>query len=161
MRVAGKADIDTLSTLAQVIWQATYPGIISDEQIRFMLSRGYSHDAIRLAMQRQHWYLLVGNAHAAIGFMATAVQTNGRETWVYVSKLYLLPGRQRQGLGQQMLNEASHWAQTHGMATLKLNVNRGNPAYYFYLKQGFTVEREVDIPHHGYVLNDYLMRKVL
>ncbi len=58
-----------------------------------------------------------------------------------------------------MISFAEEEATQRGRDTLELNVNRGNKAYYFYLKQGFEVVEEVDIPYYGYILDDYVMQK--
>jgi ribosomal protein S18 acetylase RimI-like enzyme len=43
-----------------------------------------------------------------------------------------------------------------------LNVNRNNiKAKQFYERQGFHIIAEVDIPYRSYILNDYIMEKVL
>ena len=36
-------DVPAISALAREIWQATYPGIITQEQIDFMLEQRYGH----------------------------------------------------------------------------------------------------------------------
>jgi hypothetical protein len=48
-RVVGavERDLPVVAELAQVIWRRHYPGIITVEQIEYMLARGYSLDALR------------------------------------------------------------------------------------------------------------------
>ena len=39
-------DVPAISALAREIWQATYPGIITQEQIDFMLEQLYGHERL-------------------------------------------------------------------------------------------------------------------
>lgn len=62
--------------------------------------------------------------------------------WVFEHEELLMIGvtrsRQRQQLGQTLLNEVINRGQTAGREKLFLEVRDGNPAHYFYLKSGFT-----------------------
>jgi hypothetical protein len=44
---------------------------------------------------------------------------------------------------------------------LELNVNRKNPAMYFYKKIGFELYEKADIAYGKFWLNDYVLRKSL
>ena len=39
-------DVPAISLLAREIWQATYPGIITQDQIDFMLEQRYGHERL-------------------------------------------------------------------------------------------------------------------
>ena len=39
-------EVPAISALAREIWQATYPGIITQEQIDFMLEQRYGHERL-------------------------------------------------------------------------------------------------------------------
>jgi len=64
-------------------------------------------------------------------------------------------------IGKQLISFVEKHAQARGYTEVELNVNRRNPAYYFYLKSGFKVHQEINIPYHAYVLDDYIMRKTI
>ena len=76
-----------------------------------------------------------------------------------MSKLYILPEAQGAGLGQILMKLAEKEAKELNLSGIRLNVNRFNQAYHFYLKQGFTVEQEIDIPLDRFMLNDYILFK--
>jgi len=61
--------------------------------------------------------------------------------WVFEHEELLMIGvtrsRQRQQLGQTLLNEVINRGQMAGREKLFLEVRDGNPAHYFYLKSGF------------------------
>jgi hypothetical protein len=64
---AGEADLPALAELAGVIWRACYPGIISDEQIEFMLARMYDQATLgeELRSQGVHFYRLLADGRFA------------------------------------------------------------------------------------------------
>ncbi|HCX57958.1 MAG TPA: GNAT family N-acetyltransferase, partial [Sphingobacterium sp.] len=70
-----------------------------------------------------------------------------------------MPNVQGKGFGKALIDFASQKTRLKGKGILELNVNRNNPAYHFYLKQGFEVIETIDIPYYDYVLNDYVMQK--
>ena len=45
-------DVPAISALAREIWQATYPGIITQDQIDFMLEQRYGHERL---YDEQQW----------------------------------------------------------------------------------------------------------
>ena len=64
---AAEADLPAISDLAGVIWRACYPGIITSEQIDYMLARMYSLDVLRDEIRSQgirYDLLLVGGKPA-------------------------------------------------------------------------------------------------
>jgi GNAT superfamily N-acetyltransferase len=141
------------------IYPATYGNILSKAQIGFMLEKSYTVGALEETMEAgQDFYLLYDSAGRALGFIALE---NKAEDVLRIEKLYLLPNMQGKGLGKWLIEFASEEARKRQCATLELNVNRNNNAYYFYQKQGFQVAYEIDIPYYGFVLDDYVMQKVL
>lgn len=145
-----------LITLARTTWQATYPGIISQEQIDFMLNLFYAHPLVEVQL------------NDPTQFFRAIVKENQLQGYIHaypehgafkVSKLYILPEAQGAGLGQMLLKLAEKEAKQLNLFGIRLNVNRFNPAYHFYLKQGFNVEQEIDIPLDRFMLNDYIMFK--
>ena len=147
--------------LAHQIYYPTYVGILSQEQMDFMLNKSYTVSAIAAAMASgQDFYLLFDDASLAVGFMAVQEKQSNAEI-LRIEKLYLLPTTQGKGYGRLLIEYAESLAISTQKSILELNVNRGNNAYKFYLKQGFTVAENVDIPYYGYILDDYVMQKTL
>ena len=156
-----ESDIDTLIPLARRIWHAHYPGIITPEQIDYMLERGYTRQVIldEIANQGVIW-LAIRDGAAMIGFVALgpyAPQT------MKLHKLYLLPEHHGAGIGARALAEVERIARDNAAATLLLNVNRHNAkAIRAYERAGWRVSEEVvaDIGN-GYVMDDFVMTKQL
>ena len=150
-----------ISALADVIWRAHYPGIISPEQISYMLDRMYRVDTLRAELESGiHWFrALVASelrGFASVGPTDTAMEYK-------LHKLYVHPGWQRNGLGSALLKECESAARAHGATTLMLNVNKRNAkAISTYLKRGFTIHDSIiaDIGG-GFVMDDFVMTKSL
>ena len=150
-----------ISALAAVIWRAHYPGIITPDQIDYMLKRMYDVEVLRgelesgvtwfraLADDTMRGFASVGPTESAIGFK--------------LHKLYVHPGWQRHGLGSALLKECEATARACGVTALMLNVNKRNErAIAAYLKSGFTIRESIvaDIGG-GFVMDDYVMVKSL
>ena len=88
IRPATEADIPLLRDLAQRIWRACYPGIITSEQIEFMLGWMYSVEEIRRQLRAGFTWEIVEEDGAAVGFLSFSREDDGR---VKLHKMYVLP----------------------------------------------------------------------
>ena len=155
---ASIGDLKLLHELAHKIWWESYKGILSDEQIAFMLEDIYSEGPIKRQMEEGAVFIIIREEAELSGFASYEFKTNGI---LKIHKLYFLSSAQGKGFGKKVLSHIENIAQRHNVNIIELNVNRDNPAYHFYLKQGFTVKEKVDIPYFQFVLNDYVMQKTL
>ena len=157
---ATEADLPAITELAGVIWRAVYPGIISPEQIEFMLARMYSPATLRAEIRSQdiRFYRLVGDGRLA-GF-ASLGPTADPEVWK-LHKLYLLPAHHGGGLGSRLLQHCEAEARRLGARRLRLAVNKRNAkAIAAYQRNGFTViESVVTDLGGGFVMDDFIMAK--
>ena len=161
----GRARPDQLpdvQRLAGVIWREHYPGIISAAQIEYMLARGYALEALAG---------FLGGADRGLELATVDGELAGFAAW-YVAddpatakldKLYVLPARQRLGLGGRLIARVEAQARGAGAATLILNVNKHNvQAIRAYEKHGFAIREAVVVDiGQGYVMDDYVMAKRL
>ena len=153
-------DVDAVSALARVVWQATYPALISQAQIDTMLAKRYAPAVIRAQLDdpRHAWWIaettqqLTGFAHASLD-----------GTGCKLDKLYVHPDRQRHGIGRALLKAVQDWARQHQARRLWLQVNRGNTqAIRAYEHYGFhIVESRVFDIGHGFVMDDHVMEQAL
>lgn len=160
IRVANKADIQTIQEIAERTWSISYKGIISPDQIRYMLDLMYNKDKIEDAINdpNQDFWLAEENG-VVLGFCG--IEHGFPETGITrIHKLYILPATQGSGLGKILLDQVEHEARKHGNDKLHLNVNKRNKASGFYRKNGFTVDYEevLDIGN-GFVMDDFVMVK--
>lgn len=142
--------------LAERIWPDTYNRILPAEQIRLMMKNSYSIEGIRQHMAQGEVFYLLGLNEETRGFVALKEGSNGV---MRVEKLYISREIQGLGLGKKLIDFACQRAIDSGLTVLELNVNRRNPAFHFYIKQGFVVIKETDIPYLNYILDDYVMQK--
>jgi GNAT superfamily N-acetyltransferase len=159
---AAEADLPAISQLAGVIWRACYPGIISTEQIDYMLARMYSLEVLRNEIRSQgiHFYRLLVDGQFA-GFASIGLTKSAGEMKLH--KLYLLPELHGRGLGSRLLKHCEAEARRLGARRLILSVNKRNAkAIAAYQGNGFVIAESVvtDIGG-GFVMDDYVMAKEL
>ncbi len=155
---ATRLDTRVIHELAEKIWWPTYRPILSEEQIRFMLETMYSENALQEQIQNGMEFILVKRDDEEVAFAGYTIED---QRILKIHKIYVLPSGQGKGTGKKLIEHLSQIAQEHNINILELNVNRANPALQFYEKQGFKIHETVDIPYHQFVLNDYVMRKVV
>jgi GNAT superfamily N-acetyltransferase len=157
MRPADLDDLNTIGFLAQQIWPGTYGGILSQEQLQYMLNLFYNPNSLRRQMlDDKQQFLLVEEGEDPIGFAAWS--DTEEPGVVKLHKLYVLPGQQGKGLGRSILDFIFQAIRPEGARILRLNVNRFNKARQFYERMGFVVTKEEDVPiGDGYFMNDYVM----
>lgn len=155
-------ELADVQALAQVIWRQYYPGIISGGQIEYMLARMYDLVVMQREMQEQgieyDGLFLDGEM---VGFCSHGRQPGSDDYKLH--KLYLLPEHHGKGWGRAALEYVAEQARASGCRCLILAVNKRNEkALRSYRANGFTVRSEIvtDIGH-GYVMDDYVMEKVL
>lgn len=157
------ADIPALCRLAEATWWHCYRGMISDEQIRFMLAWMYEPERLRSEMaDGVDWLLLCrAGATAPVGFAAWSGTGRGREARLH--KLYVHPGHQRRGGAKALLDSVYRRAADAGYRRLSLTVNRHNrTALQCYQRAGFhpcgTQVRDIG---GGFVMDDYILARPL
>ncbi len=153
-------DVPAISSLAREIWQASYPGIITQEQIDFMLEQRYGVDRLYDDLEDLHkWLDQAYHNGRRIGFAFSEIY-NGE---FKLDKLYIHPDVQRQGVGGLLIAKVAERAKKLGYPCVILAVNKRNvKAINSYKKYGFTVrESVVEDIGRGFVMDDYIMEKRL
>lgn len=159
-RPAERVDLPTIAELAQEIWREYYPGIITTEQIEYMLERLYAPAALEAQFDsgRRFWLAEPAEAGGApAAYAAASLDDEGRG--VFLNSLYVRRSVRGRGLGAGLLNKAA--AAFPAARCMRLTVNRQNfRAINFYFQSGFVIERlsDKDIGG-GYVMNDFVMTR--
>lgn len=159
IRIATKDDIETIRHIAHTTWPVAYKDLLEPSQLNYMLNLMYNPGALSKHFDEGHVFFIAENEDGeAIGFAGCSTYENGT-SWK-LHKLYVLPAVQKSGAGSALTQAVVNTAKQHGASSLVLAVKRDNPAYHYYLKQGFTVYDTVDVHiGEGYYMRDYLMRK--
>ncbi len=160
LRAATEADLPIIRRLAHDIWWPTYGSYLAHGQISLMLELIYAERKLQEQLDEGERFSLALRAGIAVGFVGFRPKP-GNEATMRIEKLYIQPSEQGKGTGKLLVDHVAQTACAAGCNALELHVNRGNPAEAFYRRQGFVIADTVDIPYHGYLLNDYVMRKAL
>lgn len=153
-------DFGSLRSLAERIWHHSYAGIISHEQIVYMLDWMYSEETIAREMaEGLHWELVRFDGLDA-GYLSV---TFGPDGVAKLNKLYLLPELQGRGHAQAMLSHIFTLAAKRHSREVRLQVNKGNVrAQRAYERFGFRqIENAVFDIGGGYVMDDFIMSRAV
>lgn len=145
--------------IAQQTWPISYKEMITEDQIQYMLDLFYAPEALQEQfIKLKHDFYLISKADKPIGFASVAWDSPETKQ-CKLHKLYILPDYQACGAGKALLQKIIAMAKEKHQENLFLNVNRKNPALYFYQKIGFEIIELQDIPiGNNYEMNDYLMK---
>jgi ribosomal protein S18 acetylase RimI-like enzyme len=157
LRPLTAADIPALSALAHRIWRAHYTGIVSAQQIEYMLAELLSEKILMRQLEESSpRYTLAEMDGILAGFITCA----RRETYWFIDKFYVDPSLQGQGIGNALLRHVTE--SLPKKSELRLRVNRYNiHSINYYFHRGFSIESVVDSPFGPFTLNDYVMVKRL
>jgi diamine N-acetyltransferase len=154
---AAITDIPIIQELAYKIWHQYYPGIISVEQINYMLEMMYSLSTIHSELIAQVIYELTMDRQVPIGYLSYQYEKDKHR--IKLNKLYLLPEYHGQGIGQAMLFHAKEEGEKCKAHQIYLTVNKNNEkAIKAYKKFGFVItESIVNDIGGGHIMDDFIM----
>jgi diamine N-acetyltransferase len=153
-------DIDDLLRLARDIWHRHYPGIITVQQIEYMLAQRYRRDLIlaQLTSGTAWWDKLMVDGNM-IAF--TSYERGESVDDLKLDKLYVRYDLRGHGYGTSLLQHVERRAAQLQCRRVYLQVNKHNDsAIAAYRRNGYVIERAVcfDIGN-GFVMDDYIMAK--
>lgn len=159
IRNVSEADIPALRELVFKVWPQTYRGMITDEQIEYMLDLMYSESSLLKQMRDGARFIFIDNDGEPVGYASFQQVGSGL---FKLHKIYVLPGQQGKGTGKYMIEYIIEEVKKQGATSLQLQVNRRNKARHFYEKLGFSIIQSCDFDiGNGYVMDDYVMEKKL
>lgn len=156
LTLATYKDIETISKLAERIWNQHYRSIISQEQIDYMLANMYSAASLREQMEHKgHLFYLLCHKQDVIGFVSVAQESEAN--W-FLNKFYIDQDFAAKGIGSAAFDLLSAELKP---AQMTLTVNRQNyKSINFYFKKGFKIDHVADFDiGRGFVMNDFVMVK--
>lgn len=161
LRKGKEEDIPVIQEIAEKTWPEAYGGIISVEQIDYMLKKMYNKGELLSQFQQGYTFLMADQGGKDLGFAVFSILDSTLRIFK-LHKLYVLPEAHGKGVGKLLINEVVNLARKAGGESLELNVNRDNKATAFYERAGFTVKETIDLDiGNGFLMNDYVMQKVL
>ncbi len=149
-------ELNLIQEMAKIVFPITYKNIISEAQIIYMLDLMYNIQKLTEQIQQSHDFYIFEKEGQNVGFASIRP---GKEV-SKLEKLYVMPSFQGQKIGEYFLNFVTELLdQNHEII---LNVNKENPAFFFYKKQGFTIKESMILDiGNGYIMNDYVLSKIL
>lgn len=158
---AGEEHLPAIGDLARLIWHECYPGIITREQIDYMLTRMYSVETLKAELRSGIHFerLLIDGGLAGFASFGPTEQIEA----IKLHKLYLHPKRHGHGFGTGLLQHCENEARKLGALQLTLNVNKHNTkAIAMYQRNGFSIADSVVLDiGNGFVMDDYVLSKRL
>ncbi|HEV3239094.1 MAG TPA: GNAT family N-acetyltransferase [Casimicrobiaceae bacterium] len=164
IRIVGATDRDlsAVAELAGVIWRKHYPGIITPEQIEYMLARGYARDALRRFLTEEGAGLDLAYVNERFAGFAAYHRADHPDE-LKLDKLYVHQELHSRGVGRRLIEVTAAAAIAQQRVTLVLNVNKNNAqAIRAYERNGFAIREAVVVDiGGGFVMDDYVMAKRL
>lgn len=169
IRQGSVKDIETIRHLACLTWPAAYANILSAGQLSYMLDKMYSPKTLAAQITEEgHQFFLAISNNKPVGFADISKTDyhipalNPQPAVWKLHKLYVLPSQQKTGTGRQLLQHTIQTVKVNNGNYLILNVNRNNPAYHYYEKNGFEIIETGDFDiGEGFYMNDHIMGKAL
>lgn len=146
--------------IAHQTWPITFKGILSPEQITYMLEMMYSIESLKQQLKKGQVFILAKEKDNIVGFASYEPRYAGMPK-TKIHKLYILPSAQGKGVGKKLIQRLNASAEAKGDGILSLNVNKfNNSAIRFYEKNGFKETAREDIPiGNGFWMEDVVMEK--
>jgi ribosomal protein S18 acetylase RimI-like enzyme len=144
-------DLSKVETVARTTWPVAYAGIIPDAVQRRLLNRWYSPESLRSTLAAPGSSFFVAESGGDVIGFAQFVRRSAES--VELARIYVLPDRQRSGIGRQLLDAGLTEFAAEGLKHVTVEVERDNgPGRRFYERAGFAEPRELTRDVQGYVL---------
>jgi ribosomal protein S18 acetylase RimI-like enzyme len=149
-RVAETSDATGIASVARTTWAETYAGIIPDAVQHRLLEAWYSVPGLARAMAALGVFLVAEQTRAVVAFAQFVRRTSES---VELTRIYVLPEHQHEGIGTQLLEAGLAACREHGASHVTVFVERDNTAgRRFYRRRGFAELRERRQEIEGHVL---------
>jgi|SRR5262245_37703707 len=144
-------DLPKVETVARATWRVAFTGIIPDEVQRRLLDGWYSAESLRRALAAPQSSFFVAESNGAVIGFAQFVRRSAESA--ELARVYVLPDRQRSGVGMRLLDAGLTEFAEKGLKHLTVPVERDNHhGRRFYERAGFAEPRELTHELQGYVL---------
>lgn len=154
-KIVSDEDIGKVSELAEEIWKEAFGGLISSEQIEYMLEKFLTPESIKKLISEGMVYEFITLKGENIGFLAYRKEENR----LFLSKFYIHEKHRGRGLASYSMNHILKIARRAKADSVYLTVYKGNKnAVSAYKHWGFRITEDVnkDIGN-GFFMNDYIM----
>lgn len=154
--ISGDSDIRLTAQMAQEIWNEAFRGIITQEQINYMVDKYQSYHAMKDQIENQGYtYFIISKDGKDAGYCGVQVKEDNS---LYLSKMYLLKEARGKRLFEQMTNHLVKLCRDKGISRIWLTVNKHNDrAIAAYIKNGYkNIRSQTTDIGNGFVMDDYV-----
>lgn len=153
--------ITELAAIADKVWHEWFPSILSIEQIDYMVDKFQSYKAIKGQLSEGYEYFFINVNGTNVGYTGIHIEYDTKR--MFVSKVYLLKDFRGNGYSSEVFRFLEGLCAGLGLRSMYLTVNKNNAqAIAVYDKKGFkTIKSQVADIGNGYVMDDYVMEKLL
>ena len=154
VRYATLADLSQVAHIARITWDATYSGVIADENRRAFLERAYQPENLADSIDTAgHWFYVAELENEMIGFGHFLRRYHRTQARAELLRLYVLPGHQSLGIGTLILKTGFADLSKAGVEQCFVSVQETNAlARKFYERHGFTYHHK-----HGQFLGSQIV----
>ena len=156
IKINSDSDIQKLAVLADKIWHEAFSGILTVEQINYMLEKFQSVEALKNVSEKKGYeYFFICDGDEFVGYTGLQ-ETDGK---LFLSKLYISKQSRGKKIASWAFDFIEEFARKRNLKSVWLTVNRFNAhAIDVYNAKGFNIIREqkTDIGN-GFVMDDYRM----
>ncbi len=158
IRDAIAADLPAVRALLVETWHATYDGIYGWQRVAQLTNAWHSIDALAAQLGRQSGVFLIALLGEEVVGTASAREEPDRAA--LLTRLYVLPNRQGQGIGRTLLQVALACFPDAPVARLEVE-SQNETAIAFYERMGFFLQRQARFDGREDTPNTLIMAKRL
>jgi ribosomal protein S18 acetylase RimI-like enzyme len=152
IRRAELKDLTKVEIVTRATWRVAYAGIIPDEVQRRLLDSWYSPESLSRSLAAQGSSFFVAESGGDVVGFAQFVRRSAES--VELTRIYVLPGRQRGGIGTRLLAAGLAEFAEEGLKRMTVSVERDNRiGRRFYESSGFGGPTEHAREVQGFVLD--------
>lgn len=159
-KVSKAIDILEVSNIAHIVWREHYSGIVSGEQIEYMLDKFQSPAGLEKAIADGYEYFLIKRLGVNAGYLG--IKQNEPAGKLFLSKIYVLSEYRGKGFAYDAILQLCEMCAQKRLSAVWLTVNKENPSIGRYESMGFSIKDSIttDIGG-GFVMDDYIMEKAV
>lgn len=158
LQVANPDHVTKVVDMADIIWRECYKGILSDEQIEYMVDKYQSDNVVTKKMINEGYeYYLINNGSAVIGFVSF-LRDGSR---LLLTNLYILEEYREKGYCELVIDKVIKNCKDTDIDRVRVTLNKLNEeGIKIYTNLGFSkIEEDVQDIGNGFVIDNYLMEK--
>ena len=148
-------ELKELADFAKGIWNEYFPGLITQDQVDYMVEKFQSYDAMyeQVKNNQYHYYLVRANDEK-IGYIGLQNQPDR----LFLSKFYLKKEARGNHYATQMFEFVKEQADKYCYPAIYLTCNKGNKhSLQVYDKFGFQwIDSDQTDIGQGYIMDDYI-----